>query len=147
MYFISYFSNMIISSNFFINFYSNRSSRGEQPDDFIRVIVQHSTSLGLLSVVVGWIYFIAWSVSFYPQIYSNFRRKSVVGLNFDFVGLNLIGFCLYTVFNIGLYFVPTIEVSRREVGLYCNVNCFSKNLVVSSISPLKLQCNKQFSTL
>ncbi|XP_026471945.1 cystinosin homolog [Ctenocephalides felis] len=88
---------------------NERSSRGEQPDDFIRVIVQHSTSLGLLSVVVGWIYFIAWSVSFYPQIYSNFRRKSVVGLNFDFVGLNLIGFCLYTVFNIGLYFVPTIE--------------------------------------
>ena len=27
------------------------------------------------SDVVGWIYFAAWSVSFYPQIYENWARK------------------------------------------------------------------------
>ena len=25
--------------------------------------------------VSGWMYFVAWSVSFYPQIYENFKRK------------------------------------------------------------------------
>lgn len=29
-------------------------------------------------------YFACWSFSFYPQIYENWRRKSVHGLSFDF---------------------------------------------------------------
>lgn len=35
---------------------------------------------------------------------------SVVGLSFDFVTLNLTGFVAYSVFNIGLFWVPHIEV-------------------------------------
>ena len=34
----------------------------------------------IASGVVGWLYFAAWSVSFYPQTVQNFVRKSVVGL-------------------------------------------------------------------
>nr|BAH71649.1 ACYPI006713 [Acyrthosiphon pisum] len=77
-------------------------------DAFVRVTLQHSNELALFSVVVGWIYFVAWSISFYPQMYENWRRKSVVGLNFDFIALNLIGFMLYSMFNVGLW-IPEIE--------------------------------------
>ncbi|XP_054274159.1 cystinosin homolog [Macrosteles quadrilineatus] len=76
---------------------------------FIRVTVQYSELLSLISVIIGWVYFIAWSISFYPQIYENFVRKSVVGLNFDFLALNIVGFTMYSLFNIGLYYVPQVE--------------------------------------
>lgn len=80
-------------------------------DTFIRVLVANSRELITFSDVIGWLYFVAWSVSFYPQIYTNFRRKSVIGLNFDFLSLNIVGFILYGVFNIGLYSIPQIQVS------------------------------------
>lgn len=35
---------------------------------------------------------------------------SVVGLSFDFITLNLTGFVAYSVFNVGLFWVPHIEV-------------------------------------
>lgn len=68
---------------------------------FLKVSVLHNKSLGTFNIVIGWIYFLAWSVSFYPQIYSNYVRQSVVGLNFDFVSYNLLGFFSYSLFNIG----------------------------------------------
>ncbi|KAM7012468.1 cystinosin [Tautogolabrus adspersus] len=72
----------------------------------IRFMVVHSNILSVISQVVGWIYFVAWSVSFYPQAWENWRRKSVVGLNFDFLALNLTGFIAYSVFNIGMFWIP-----------------------------------------
>ncbi|XP_060887499.1 cystinosin [Labrus mixtus] len=72
----------------------------------IRFMVVHSNILSVISQVVGWIYFLAWSVSFYPQAWENWRRKSVVGLNFDFLALNLTGFISYSVFNIGMFWIP-----------------------------------------
>ncbi|XP_049910967.1 cystinosin isoform X2 [Epinephelus moara] len=71
--------------------------------------VIHSNVLSVINQVIGWIYFLAWSVSFYPQAWENWRRKSVVGLNFDFLALNLTGFIAYSVFNIGLFWVPYIQ--------------------------------------
>ncbi|CAH1736060.1 unnamed protein product [Aphis gossypii] len=88
-------------------------------DAFVRVTLQHSNELALFSVIVGWVYFVAWSISFYPQMYENWRRKSVVGLNFDFIALNLVGFILYSMFNVGLW-IPEIEkdyISRNPRGL------------------------------
>ncbi|XP_072294644.1 cystinosin [Eucyclogobius newberryi] len=75
----------------------------------IRFLVIHSSVLDLLSQVIGWIYFLAWSVSFYPQAWENWTRKSVVGLNLDFLALNLTGFIAYSVFNIGLFWVQPIK--------------------------------------
>ena len=42
---------------------------------FIRVVIMKNEALDVISTVVGWIYFVAWTVSFYPQIVENFRRK------------------------------------------------------------------------
>ncbi|XP_022614975.1 cystinosin [Seriola dumerili] len=75
----------------------------------IRFMVIHSNIVAVISQVIGWIYFLAWSVSFYPQAWENWRRKSVVGLNFDFLALNLTGFIAYSVFNIGLFWIPYIK--------------------------------------
>ncbi|XP_077390888.1 cystinosin isoform X2 [Festucalex cinctus] len=75
----------------------------------LRFLVVRSDALALLSEAVGWIYFLAWSVSFYPQVWENWRRKSVVGLNFDFLALNLTGFLAYSVFNVGLFWVTPIK--------------------------------------
>ncbi|XP_031342687.1 cystinosin homolog isoform X4 [Photinus pyralis] len=81
---------------------------------FMRVKVYKSNILDILSFTIGWVYFIAWSISFYPQIYTNYKRRSVVGLNFDFLVLNIVGFALYSVFNLGLFAVPEIEQEYFE---------------------------------
>ena len=38
-------------------------------------------TLFYLSVIFGWIYFAAWSISFYGQVIENYLRSSVSGLN------------------------------------------------------------------
>lgn len=76
---------------------------------FIRIVIANSSAIILISVIVGWVYFVAWSISFYPQIWINFKRKSVVGLSFDFLALNLLGHTLYAIFNCSLYWITYIE--------------------------------------
>ncbi len=44
-------------------------------ETYIRVSVVHSKPLVIIVAVIGWIYFVAWSVSFYPQVYINWKRK------------------------------------------------------------------------
>eukprot|EP01134_Creolimax_fragrantissima_P001987 CFRG1987T1 len=70
--------------------------------------------LEFFSTVIGWCYFIAWSVSFYPQCIDNYRRKSVAGLSFDFVYLNLMGWICYAIYNVGLYSVPVLRNEYLE---------------------------------
>lgn len=41
----------------------------------IRFMVIRSSSLAIVSQVIGWAYFLLWSVSFYPQVLENCRRK------------------------------------------------------------------------
>lgn len=123
--------------------------------DYVKreVSFAHSHPLNIIIAIVGWLYFAAWSVSFYPQVRSlisllppspsplpdiiiislslslpqiflNFYRRSVIGLNFDFLALNLTGFLAYSAFNIGLYWAPEIQVGVAVTGgmgvwLYC----------------------------
>lgn len=35
---------------------------------------------------------------------------SVIGLSFDFLALNLTGFIAYSVFNVALFWVPSVKV-------------------------------------
>ncbi len=88
--------------------------------------MSHFQALNILSDIVGWVYFVAWSVSFYPQIYENWKRKSVIGLNFDFVGLNIVGFALYGLFNAGLFWIKPIQVKIVQTISKCKHNTFLK---------------------
>ncbi|KAJ8441455.1 hypothetical protein Cgig2_023641 [Carnegiea gigantea] len=74
----------------------------------------NSFPLEITYEVFGWIAFFSWSISFYPQVLLNFRRKSVVGLNFDFVVLNLTKHTSYLIYNATLYFSSAVQQQYRE---------------------------------
>uniref|UniRef100_A0A1Y9H8V3 Cystinosin homolog n=1 Tax=Anopheles farauti TaxID=69004 RepID=A0A1Y9H8V3_9DIPT len=87
---------------------------------FIRVTVANSQAIIVISNVIGWIYFAAWTVSFWPQMIINYRRQSVVGLSFDFLTLNLVGHSVYATFNCALFWSAYIEqeyLDRNPRGL------------------------------
>ena len=63
-------------------------------------------------------HYIVFGIHGYPprlslqiQIILNFQRRSVIGLNFDFLTYNITGFLCYFIFNMGLYWIPVIQVS------------------------------------
>ncbi|RHY74216.1 hypothetical protein DYB34_013661, partial [Aphanomyces astaci] len=64
---------------------------------------------GRISSVIGWTYFAAWSMSFWPQIISNFSRQSVVGVSLDYQLYNLLGFVSYTIFNCSFFWDTTVQ--------------------------------------
>ncbi|KAI7905511.1 PQ loop repeat-domain-containing protein [Cokeromyces recurvatus] len=68
----------------------------------------------IISSVIGWCYFLAWSISFYPQVILNWQRKSVKGLSMDFLYYNVYGFFCYWVFNITFFFSKEIQKEYRE---------------------------------
>eukprot|EP00750_Incisomonas_marina_P017511 INCI213.1.p1 GENE.INCI213.1~~INCI213.1.p1 ORF type:complete len:337 (+),score=19.18 INCI213.1:304-1314(+) len=57
----------------------------------------------LVSSFLGWAYFLAWSISFYPQVFQNWQHRSVVGLSFDFMALNILGFVCYFLFSLEFF--------------------------------------------
>ena len=77
--------------------------------------LEEKDGLYYLSHVLGWIYFVAWSVSFYGQVIENYRRQSVSGLNFDFEIYNLVGFTTYTIYNIRGYINDNLGTGTIEI--------------------------------
>jgi cystinosin len=73
-----------------------------------------SPTLDIVSSVLGWLYTIAWSLSFYPQVWQNWRRASVVGLSFDFLAMNILGFAAYSVYNCALFFNVEVQTEYIE---------------------------------
>ncbi|XP_051117396.1 cystinosin homolog isoform X3 [Andrographis paniculata] len=94
---------------------SNLYSKGYSIEVEVQVMASwNSVQLEVLYHVLGWIAFVSWSISFYPQVVLNFRRKSVVGLNFDFVLLNLTKHSSYLIYNASLFFSSTVQRQYRE---------------------------------
>ncbi|GAA5894020.1 hypothetical protein JCM5296_004134 [Sporobolomyces johnsonii] len=67
-----------------------------------------------LSHFLGWVYTAAWSLSFYPQAVTNYRRKSVTGVSIDFLLINPFGFLCYFLFNTILYASPVVRKQYQE---------------------------------
>lgn len=69
-----------------------------------------------LSHLLGWSYVFCWGVSFYPQLITNYRRKSVTGLALDYFAVNVLGFTCYTISSVLFLFSPTVrgEYARRH---------------------------------
>jgi len=61
------------------------------------------------SNLIGWTYFAAWSVSFWPQVILIAQRGRVAGLSFDFLLLNLLGFSAYSAYNCALFWNPAVR--------------------------------------
>lgn len=81
----------------------------------LRFLEEEKDFLYYLSAVFGWIYFLAWSISFYGQFIENFRRKSVSGLNFDFEIYNLVGFTGYTIYTIRGYIDDNLGTGTVQI--------------------------------
>jgi cystinosin len=69
--------------------------------------------LTIFSQCLGYTYVSMWSVSFYPQLRTNYIRQSTQGLSVDFASLNVLGFACYTIYNVALYYSPTIRAEYR----------------------------------
>jgi len=98
-----------------------------------------SPELKHLSDGLGWIYTIAWMLCFYPQIWENWKRKSVTGYSFDFFALDTTDLTVYSVYNLALYAITSIkeEYKREEhtnvIPVKINDLVFSTNGVVCCI--------------
>ncbi|XP_073171791.1 cystinosin isoform X2 [Lepidochelys kempii] len=113
------------------------ASNANETGPRIRFQVIHSNILRIIDQVTGWIYFFAWSISFYPQVFENWRRKSVVGLSFDYIAFNLTGFIAYSVFNVGLFWIAYIK--EQFLRQYPNgVNPVDSNDVFFSLHAVAL---------
>jgi len=99
-----------------------------------------------VSAAIGYIYFLAWSVSFYPQVLSNFKRRSTTGLSPDFCVLNVLGFACYTAYNVSFFWSTAIQnmYKRRhgpdaEITVQSNDVAFALHaLILSSITVLQI---------
>ncbi|KDO35352.1 hypothetical protein SPRG_00201 [Saprolegnia parasitica CBS 223.65] len=62
-----------------------------------------------ISSVLGWMYFASWSLTFWPQIFVNWRRQSVVGMAIDFQVYNVPGFVGYAIYNACFYWNASVQ--------------------------------------
>ena len=62
-----------------------------------------------ISSIIGYTYFICWSVSFYPQIITNYKNKSTLGLSVDGSLLAVLNYICYSIYNVFFYFDDTIR--------------------------------------
>ncbi|POR35035.1 Cystinosin [Tolypocladium paradoxum] len=65
--------------------------------------------LPVLSALVGWVYTVCWSASFYPQPLLNFSRRSTSGTTVDFPLINALGFAAYFASNVAFYCSPVVR--------------------------------------
>ncbi|CEG72353.1 hypothetical protein RMATCC62417_07929 [Rhizopus microsporus] len=99
----------------------------------------------IISTIIGWCYFLAWSCSFYPQVILNWKRKSVQGLSIDFLCYNVLGFLCYSIFNISFYFSQDIrdEYKRRN---HSSENLVRANDVVFAVHAFLISTFTLFQT-
>ncbi|KAK3281185.1 hypothetical protein CYMTET_11011 [Cymbomonas tetramitiformis] len=74
----------------------------------------HSEALEAASLTLGWIGFATWSISFYPQVILNWKRKSVTGLSFDFLMINLTKHTCYLLYNAAFILSSTVRAQYRD---------------------------------
>ena len=58
----------------------------------------------MIAFASGWIYFLCWSICHYPQIWKNWKRKSVIGLSLDYISFMTLGQLAYMLYMTGMYF-------------------------------------------
>lgn len=98
-----------------------------------------------VSSSLGYTYFLMWSISFYPQMITNFKRRTTSGLSPDFCLLNVIGFACYSIYNLSLYCNKDIRRLYQErhggdeVPVQSNDVAFSLHaFVLASITLLQI---------
>mmetsp|Transcript_23144 Transcript_23144/g.33914 ORF Transcript_23144/g.33914 Transcript_23144/m.33914 type:complete len:398 (-) Transcript_23144:67-1260(-) len=67
-----------------------------------------------VSSVIGWIYFFAWTLSFYPQVFLNAARRTTTGMVSDKLVYDFIGFSSLSVYCVALYCVGSVREEYRN---------------------------------
>lgn len=98
----------------------------------------NSLSLELVYQIFGWGAFFSWSCSFYPQVILNYKRKSVVGLNFDFLVLNMTKHSSYLIYNAALFFSSVLQKQYHEKYGYDELIPVAANDVAFSVHAVLL---------
>ncbi|CAI2376313.1 unnamed protein product [Moneuplotes crassus] len=82
--------------------------------------------LDVISQIIGWVYFFAWSFSFYPQVLLNYRKKSVAGFSLEFALLNVSGFFFYSLYSMGGFIYPHLGTGEiKPNDLFFAFHAFS----------------------
>ena len=68
----------------------------------------------LVSTLIGWLYIFLWSISFYPQLILNYRRKAVTGLALDYPFLNVLGFACYSIYSVVFLSSTSVQKEYRH---------------------------------
>jgi cystinosin len=79
-----------------------------------------------LAVILGWVSFVSWSVSFYPQTVLMWRTRRSKGLSWDFMAYNLTGFVFYSIYTIVKYVTQSthsVDVSDVAFAVHALVLC------------------------
>lgn len=67
-----------------------------------------------LSSIIGYIYFVSWSVSFYPQLITNYEKKSMDGLSTDASILAFLNYACYTIYNAFFFWNEGIRQEYKD---------------------------------
>ena len=94
-----------------------------------------------LSHWIGYIYVTCWSLSFYPQIITNYyyyyHHTTTCGVSLDFALLNVIGFGTYTIYNVYYYYYSDYEdTEHTTTHVQSNDVAFAIHALILSIITL-----------
>eukprot|EP01112_Ceratiomyxa_fruticulosa_P006540 TRINITY_DN1734_c0_g2_i2.p1 TRINITY_DN1734_c0_g2~~TRINITY_DN1734_c0_g2_i2.p1 ORF type:complete len:261 (+),score=19.89 TRINITY_DN1734_c0_g2_i2:246-1028(+) len=100
--------------------------------------MSNKETLEILSTIIGWLYFACWSISFYPQVWLNWKRKTVKGLSLDFLLYNVNGYICYSLFNTVLFW--SAEVQDEYFARYGPPNPVKLNDIAFALHGLFITC-------
>ena len=105
------FTGIILLGSFLAFLFPSSSSSEEEEED--QQSSSSSSYWDSISNILGYTYFLSWTLSFYPQIITNYHHpeKAMKGLSLDFIVWNIIGFALYAVYTTSLRYS---DVVRQE---------------------------------
>mmetsp|Transcript_23816 Transcript_23816/g.34923 ORF Transcript_23816/g.34923 Transcript_23816/m.34923 type:complete len:324 (-) Transcript_23816:102-1073(-) len=62
-----------------------------------------------VSSIMGWTYFFMWAISFWPQVITNYKNQSTLGLAPDKLIYDVVGFVCLVLYECFMYFVPVVR--------------------------------------
>ena len=85
-----------------------------------------------ISYIFGWLSFIAWSLSFYPQMILNYQLKSVAGIDIYFWLYNLSGWIFYTIYCLIYYIIENKEQHKVILSdVFFSTHAFILTLIIT----------------
>ena len=139
-----------------VNIYTDQSGSYKNIFTGLSIMFAFGTSIGILmpknpdlpdawyqaiSSIIGYIYFISWSVSFYPQLITNYQNQSIVGYSTDTPVLAFLNYTCYTLYNVFFFWDETIRQEYRDRhGPDSNVTVQSNDVAFSIHALFLISC-------